>query len=200
MKTLFSLMLLLVSFNIFAQTDKIYDSLNAQVVSIKARTPVNSDNHAVINIIQALSDETLQSDAGELSEGTRVTYQKMLSDPTTTNWHLLYLYQAHSDNVIQPTPNPKFQQACIKLLFEEFIDTYDAAPAVILIYAGETLMTQNTAAAAEHFKKALVHYPKSIPLMVYRWQLISEGPEKKQLYAKLKKDHPNHWMVKLMVK
>jgi amino acid permease len=98
-------------------------------------------------------------------------------------------------------PDTAFQAACIHVLFEEFIDTYNTAPAVILIFMGETLMGQNNKiVAAEHFKMSLKYYPESVPLLVYRWQLTDDAAEKEQLYKKLKKEHLNHWMVQMMLK
>ncbi len=201
MKRILFICFLLLSIAGFAQNSTAYDSLNTAVVKLKANSLINSNDHRVINVLQALSDETLQSDEGELTEATRKTYLSMLKDPKLANRHLLYLYQAYTDNISRPEPNPYFQQACALLLFEEFIDTYDTAPAVVLIFMGESLMSGgNNPAAAEHFKKALDVYPDSVPLMVYRWKLTEDTAEKKKLYDKLKKKHPKHWMVQQMLK
>ncbi len=183
------------------QAQGTYESLSAELESVKKKCRADGRDKGVYRLMESLQNELLEADNGQLSDETIAAYKTYANDPTLHNSHIFYLFQRYQDEAENPDVTSDFQLGCMKLLSAECISTYKAIPAIVLVYMGEALMAAGMdQKAGEHFEMALSHYPDSVPIKVYRYSLAPDGPAKENMKKHLLKKHPNHWMVKDMVK
>ena len=176
------------------------DSLSTEFNKVKAAAVIDKNDKQVLQLLEMLYADVMQSDKGMISEQTLSEYKRIEADKQVPNWQIFYLFDQYQDYVTSTMETgktiPDFQLASIGLLKDEVLLIYEQIPAVVLIYMGETLIVSGMEQRAKaHFELSLQFYPESVPINVYNYLLCDNSEEKAKLGKKLKKLHPNHWMV-----
>ncbi len=85
-----------------------------------------------------------------------------------------------------------------KLYRERFSlkDTEDGHPLTTLHIIENLINRGDKKNAIYETERAVKNNPNFVPFQVYSWQLETNQAEKQKKYKKLKKEHPNHWIVK----
>jgi hypothetical protein len=198
------LLAILFCLNAYSQADSldvVYTALKASLDEIKAAYPPDGKDKQVWDLFVKMDEEVMQGDAGDLTDETGNRFRELLDAPDTKNVHLLVLLQSYYSHLSAEEPSEAVQMALIRLLVEESEAIYKAVPGMVYIFKVEALISSgNDKEALKQADQALKHYPKSIPLLIYRHDLTTDAAAKKQLHDQLLKEHPNHWMVKEYIK
>jgi uncharacterized protein (DUF433 family) len=178
---------------------KQYEAINKSAV-------IDGKDMTVYNLLDAFYTEGLNADAGEPSQQTIEKITAVMADEKTPNRNLLEILLIYTDQLRimaekNEKNNPGFQFMTTDLLARESIKIYGKVPVLIQIYQGEAFMVayQDDKAQAI-FKAILAEYPDCMPARVYDCMLTKDEAEKQRLTAALKKEKPNHWMVKQFLK
>jgi len=68
---------------------------------------------------------------------------------------------------------------------------------LIYLHIAESLINRNlNEYAIEYINELLLIQPDFVPAKVYSWQLEEDPSVKQRKYNELKRDHPNHWIVR----
>jgi len=205
MKKLHLLILFVVglSSNLYSQqSTTTYDSLSVELAKIKAKSEISKTDRNILNLLNKLHDENLQSDNGGISKETLKEYESYKTNKVLRNWHIFYLFDTYQNEVTNTElnghkNNRSLRLAIMKLLSGELIQLYGDIPPIVLVYMGEALMNADyNDKARNHFEMSLQFYPQSVPLKVYNWVLTNNQSQKNKLYKDLTKKHKDHWMVK----
>jgi len=169
---------------------------------VKNKTKILSTDKTIYNILDKLYEETLQANDGQPGEETIRSYQQFKTDTTLANRHIALLFDTYQ-TIINETatkgekPPTDICVPLMKSLVNECISVYNRVPAIVSIYMGEALLGAGmTDEARKHFKMSLQFYPNSIPLLVYNYRLEEDSTKKEEELMNLKKNYPEHWMVK----
>ena len=171
---------------------------------IKSKSNISSTDTSVLKMFSHFFFASLQSDNNITLDTVIVNYLKRFdSEITLPNRHLVYLFihyqalvtNATMENMRIPT------EICIpiiKSLADECLSIFKIIPPLVRIYTVEALLNDSnlTDQAKQEVKLSLKAYPDCIPLQVYDHNLEQDSVMKKQKLTALKRDHPNHWMVK----
>lgn len=188
-------MLLLSGIHAFSQTAA---AAKEVFEKIKKETAIDSDDRSVYNILDEFYEKNLQAENDEMTRETIEKFQKLASDPSTKNIHILMLFLMYQQHISQTAmvgkqPNPEFQVEATRLLEEETQMIYKKTPAIIYIYKYEALDSANKAEEAKATAiQGLKEYPDSVPLKIYTYLTTKDETLKSDLLNK----HSNHWMVK----
>jgi hypothetical protein len=171
--------------------------------TVKQHTRIDGDDKMVLDVLDALFETAMQSDAGDIADPEVILkYQKLQSDKTLANRHILLLLGHYQALVAQPgiQTETRTMNMALPMLLElagECMVVYDNIPVIVCVYMGEALMAVGRMdEARKHFKMTLEYYPDAIPLQVYNYQLETDPKAKSAQRKKLKKTYPHHWMVK----
>ncbi|TXF74906.1 hypothetical protein [Chryseobacterium sp.] len=187
-----------------AQGDTNYEKTLKDFMLFKKNVKIDPKNKSVLNVLNAMYDETLQSDAGILSDRTAKEYDRLLNESNVPNQQVLYLYKKYQTYIAENSvngkkPDAEYQLNLVKLLAGESIYSLDNLPKIVAVFMAESLISSgNYEAAKNNIDLSLKRYPDSIPLNVYKYYLNKENNIK--LKEKLLKEHPNHWMVQSFVR
>jgi len=185
----------------FAQSPLV-DEAAKEFEKINKAAVTNSKDLKVFTLLEAFYKEALKSDDGELTQGTIDDITKLMETPDLPNLNILQIflmyqgYIAEMDENKQPM-DTEFQLLTTDVLVTESTKIYKKVPTIITIYRGEALMSvKKDEEAIALFKNLLVTQPDCVPAKIYTYLLSKNETERTQLAAALKKDRPNHWMVK----
>jgi hypothetical protein len=165
---------------------------------IKKESQIDGNDKTIYNLLDEFYDKNLQAENDEMTPETIERIQKLASDSTTKNIHILILFLMYQQHISQTAavgkkPNPDFQIATIKLLEDETKSVYGKIPAIVYIYKYEALDSGEKKDEAKAVAiQGLKEYPDSVPLKVYSYMTTKDESIKNDLI----KNHPNHWMVK----
>lgn len=199
MKNLFLSLYVLIGCVGFAQDKVTIEHVRAELDNFKKKRAQDGENFLVLQILDDLNTGLLQSDLGYCSQGTLRRLELLVSDSSTANWSILFLYSKYQNFILEVQKNPeqedpRYQMDLVKLLADECMEIYGTIPNLVLIYMTQALIN------GQYLEKALVHvdyslaiYPESIPLKVYKVLLDPDG--NKSLKKQLLKNHGAHWMV-----
>lgn len=189
----------------FAQNPML-DEAAKEFEKINASAVTNGKDLKVYNLLESFYKEALKTDDGELTQGTVDDITKLMETPNLPNGNILQIflmyqgYIAEMDEAKQPM-DPDFQLLATDVLVKESTKIYKKVPTIITIYRGEALMSgEKTTEARTLFKNLLVAQPDCIPAKIYSYLLSENEAEREQIAAALKKERPNHWMVKDFLK
>jgi hypothetical protein len=177
-----------------------------QYAVINENAFIDNSDMTVYNLLNAFYKESLNSDAGEVSQKTIDQVKKIMADNNFPNRNLLEILLFYQDQLRlmaerNEKPNTSFQILTTDVLATQSEKIYGKVPVLIQIYKGETFMVAYMDDKAQAiFKEILVSYPDCIPARVYNCMLTTDEAEKQRLSAALKKERPNHWMVKQFLK
>lgn len=169
---------------------------------IKKESIIDGTDKSVYNILDEFYEKNLQAENDELGQETFEKFQKLVSNPSTKNIHILMLFLLYQEHISQTAvvgkeTDTEFQVEATRLLEEEFQNVYKKIPAIIYIYKYEALDSANkTEEAKATAIQGLKEYPDSIPLKIYAYLNTKDEALKNDLMNK----HPNHWMVKEFIK
>lgn len=195
MKKLVLLLFFFVAINAFSQTAA---AAKEVFEKIKKESQIDDNDKTIYNLLDEFYDKNLQAENDEMTPETVEKIQRLATDSTTKNLHILILFLMYQQHISQTAtvgkkPNPDFQIETMKLLEDETRSVYGKIPAIIYIYKYEALDSgekkdEAKAAALQGLKE----YPDSVPLKVYSYLTTKDETLKNDLI----KNHPNHWMVK----
>lgn len=194
MKNLILTILFCFSINAFAQSNP---PIKETLQKIKAQSKIDPDDKVVFNLLDEFYQKSLQAETDEMTPETIQKIQKIASDPSTKNLHILMLlliYQQYISQKImaKKVPDPKFQIEVITLLENEVKDVYGKIPAIVYIFKAEALDNdQKKEEVKTTVANGLKEYPDSVPLKVYSYLNTKDEALKNDLI----KNHANHWMV-----
>mgnify|MGYP000976641242 CR=1 FL=1 len=84
----------------------------------------------------------------------------------------------------------------LKNLYAERFNEKQIHPLIVLHIIETAINKGNKDEARQFTEKAVKDFPDFIPLHVYSWQLEQDQNLKEQKYSALKKNYPEHWIVK----
>ncbi|MGV3697503.1 hypothetical protein [Flavobacterium sp.] len=183
---------LFITFSGFAQPNE------SRIQQLRSDTKVDSQDRAVITLLEEFYTQALQSELGALNAETSKKMNKLYQSRKTRNRHLLLMFMAYQDHIsktaaIGKPSNTKFQVEIMTDLAHEFKTIFNEIPAIIYIYKFEALDTSGKKEeAANVLNEGLSEYPDSVPLKIYKF--LSSKDE--AIKIDLINNHPNHWMVK----
>jgi hypothetical protein len=195
MKKLVLLFLFFFGINAFSQTAA---AAKEVFEKIKKESQIDGNDKTIYNLLNEFYDKNLQAENDEMTSETVEKIQKLASDSTTKNLHILILFLMYQQHISQTAAvgkktNPDFQIATAKLLEDETRSIYGKLPAIIYIYKYEALDSGEKKEEAKAVAiQGLKEYPDSVPLKVYSYMTTKDESIKNDL----NKNHPNHWMVK----
>lgn len=201
MKIKLLFIILFLSFNLHSQKS-VYDSLKVELNIFKKNVKIDKSDLSIYELLNNFYHENLQTNKG-LSNSTLKTYREFSESDSLKNKSILFLfnkYQYHISKTatIGKNPDPEFQIAVMKLLAGECVEIFDSIPAIVLIYMGEALMSnQLNEKALEHFEISYKFYPDSIPIMIYL--VLLDEKKHSKVKKKLLRKHKKHWMVQKMI-
>lgn len=185
----------------FAQ-NPLVDEAAKEFEQINKTAVINGKDLKVYNLLESFYKEALKTDDGELTQGTIDDITKLMEAPETPNSNILQIflmyqgYIAEMDENQQPM-DPDFQLMTTDVLVNESTKIYKKVPTIITIYRGEALMSgERNEEAKTLFKNLLAVQPDCIPAKIYTYLLSENETERQQIATALKKERPNHWMVK----
>jgi hypothetical protein len=95
---------------------------------------------------------------------------------------------------------PSLPRQCMEVLrylTDNYNARFDAVHPLLLLHTLETSINAGNNDGARVVMQELVRmYPNFVPGLVYQWQLEKDPQAKQRYYSQLKKEHPNHWIVK----
>lgn len=192
---------LLITSVAFAQNPML-DEAAKEFEKINTSAVTNSKDLKVYNLLETFYKEALKTDDGELTQGTIDDITKLMESPDVANINILQIflmyqgYIAEMDENKQPM-DPDFQLLATDVLVKESTKIYKKVPTIITIYRGEALMSgEKTEEARTLFKNLLATQPDCVPAKIYTYLLSENETERTQIATALKKERPNHWMVK----
>ena len=194
MKNLITIFFIIMSVSLFAQKQEAY--LNF-VKELKKDAKIDKTDKVVYNLLNNFYEETLQSDAGEMSPQTLEKIQNFYADKNSKNKQILNMFLAYQNHIsetaaIGKQPNSKFQVDLMSDLEEEIKNIYGNVPVIILIYKAEALNSDGQSKeSAKLIDSSLNSFPNSIPLKVYKYLDTKDEKIKEDLI----KNHAKHWMV-----
>ncbi|MCS3867703.1 hypothetical protein J3D55_000619 [Chryseobacterium ginsenosidimutans] len=195
MKKLVLLFLFFLGIHAFSQTAA---AAKEVFEKIKKESQIDGNDKTIYNLLDEFYDKNLQAENDEMTPETIERIQKLASDSTTKNIHILILFLMYQQHISQTAavgkkPNPDFQIATMKLLEDETKSVYGKIPAIVYIYKYEALDSGEKKDEAKAVAiQGLKEYPDSVPLKVYSYMTTKDESIKNDLI----KNHPNHWMVK----
>ncbi|MBN2060126.1 MAG: hypothetical protein JW882_06880 [Deltaproteobacteria bacterium] len=165
------------------------------IISDNSKKKTNNDN---ISFIMDLTYESFQSDDGPMvNPKINKSFDELLKfkdDVNLENRDLAYLllfYQTYSQEM------PSLCLKYIELLTKNYFVRFNKIHPILLLYKAETLMQlKNGEASIEVLNELRKIDPTFIPAKVYEYQFEPDPNKAKILLEKLKKDYPNHWIVK----
>lgn len=173
---------------------------------INQNTFIDSSDTTVYDVLERFYEEGLNDDAGEVSQKTIDRITAIMGDANFPNRNLLEILLIYQDELRHMAernekPNTSFQIMTTDLLATQCEKIYGKVSVLIQIYQGETFMVAYfDDKALALFKDILTTYPNCIPARVYKCILTKDEAEKQRLSDALKKERPNHWMVKQFLK
>lgn len=141
--------------------------------------------------------ECFESDEGPDTPKMLINLKKMsklMNDSNIHNGQLAYLQVGY----IKSLKNPKNGLIWMKALKEEYFKVYNTSlNPFILLYEGEALINAGLQSEAhKHFIEFQKSYPNSVTAMCYIYQTEQDDNLAQTWLSILKKEHPNHWIVK----
>lgn len=194
MKKLALIFLIMINLSLYAQNKP---SIKDIYPEIKKQSQIDKSDKTVYNLLTTFYDKNLQADQEEMTPEDIQQIERLVSDPSTKNIHILMLflmYQQHISKTaaVGKEPDADFQIDTMNILESETKEIFGKIPAIIYIYKAEALESghkkdesQNTVA------QGLKEYPDSIPLKVYSYLNTKDNAIKTDLI----KNHSKHWMV-----
>ena len=194
MKNLIAVFFIIISSTLFSQKSEVYLKF---IKELKKDSEIDKTDKVVYNLLNSFYEETLQSDAGEMTPRTAEKIQNFYSDKNSKNKQILNMFLAYQNHISETAavgkqPNSKFQVDLMTDLEEEIKNIYGDVPAIILIYKAEALNSDGQSEeSAKLINSSLNNFPNSIPLKVYKY--LDTKDEK--IKEDLTKNHSKHWMV-----
>lgn len=194
MKKLALIFLIMINLSLYAQNKP---SIKEIYPEIKKQSQIDKSDKTVYNLLTTFYEKNLQADQEEMTPEDIQQIERLVSDPSTKNIHILMLflmYQQHISKTaaVGKEPDADFQIDTMNILEIETKEIFGKIPAIIYIYKAEALESghkkeesQNTVA------QGLKEYPDSIPLKVYSYLNTKDNAIKNDLI----KNHSKHWMV-----
>lgn len=194
MKKLALIFLIMINLSLYAQNKP---SIKDIYPEIKKQSQIDKSDKTVYNLLTTFYEKNLQADQEEMTPEDIQQIERLVSDPSTKNIHILMLflmYQQHISKTaaVGKEPDADFQIDTMNILEDETKEVFGKIPAIIYIYKAEALESghrkeesQNTVA------QGLKEYPDSIPLKVYSYLNTKDNAIKNDLI----KNHSKHWMV-----
>lgn len=194
MKKLALIFLIMINLSLYAQNKP---SIKDIYPEIKKQSQIDKSDKTVYNLLTTFYEKNLQADQEEMTPEDIQQIERLVSDPSTKNIHILMLflmYQQHISKTaaVGKEPDVDFQIDTMNILESETKEIFGKIPAIIYIYKAEALESghkkdesQNTVA------QGLKEYPDSIPLKVYSYLNTKDNAIKNDLI----KNHSEHWMV-----
>ncbi|MCA6066959.1 hypothetical protein JI747_007205 [Chryseobacterium sp. RG1] len=194
MKKLALIFLIMINLSLYAQNKP---SIKDIYPEIKKQSQIDKSDKTVYNLLTTFYEKNLQADQEEMTPEDIQQIERLVSDPSTKNIHILMLflmYQQHISKTaaVGKEPDIDFQIDTMNILESETKEIFGKIPAIIYIYKAEALESghkkdesQNTVA------QGLKEYPDSIPLKVYSYLNTKDNAIKNDLI----KNHSKHWMV-----
>lgn len=195
MKKTVLLLFFLLSIHVFSQTAA---AAKEVFEKIKKESKTDGNDTTIYNLLDKFYKQSLQADTDEVKPETIEKVQKLASDPSTKNIHLLMLFLMYQQHISQTAAarkkaDPEFQTEMIELLKDETKSVYGTLPAIIYIYEYEALeRAGKTEEAKMAVSEGLKMYPDSVPLKVYSYINTKDEALKNDLVT----NHSGHWMVK----
>ena len=195
-KRLTTILLTLSFFVVKAQNSN--GSFEKTIFDIKAKSKIDKNDKACLDLINDFYNEALQSNKGELENGTVEKLQTFMKSNDSKNKHLLTLFLMYQQHITETAakglkPNSEFQVKTMNVLEKEFQDVYGVIPPIIFIYKSEALNSDKKfEEAKEKVKEGLNISPSSIPLKIYRYMDTKDENLKGDLIT----NHANHWLVR----
>jgi len=205
MKKLLLLAFSIIPFFCFSQ-GSLSQAAAQQYTVINDNAFIDRDDLRIFNLFEKFYQETLNSDKGEMSAKTVDEIKTIMADNNFPNRNLLEILLMYQDQLRlmaerNEKPNSSFQILTTDVLATQSEKIYGKVPVLIQIYKGETFMVAYMDDKAQSiFKEILVTNTDCIPARVYNCILTKDKAEKKRLLDALKKERPNHWMVKQFLK
>lgn len=170
--------------------------------TVKNKTKINKKDKSIVTILDKIYQKTLQADDLELDEKTMNEYLRYFKDTSLPNRHIALMFENYQTIINESAAKGERPPAeiCVPLmttLSKECLSIFNSIPVIVSIYMGEAYQSAGMIdKARDEFKRALVVYPNSIPLLVYNYQYEQDAAKKESKLAELKKKYPNHWLVK----
>src|SRR5690606_12469214 len=196
LKKLLSIFIFFIVICVFGQFSSV--QIDSIADELKQKTIIDKDDTEVLEILNRLYEDVLQSDEGELSLEASVSLNNFYTNENSKNLHILTLLLIYQEYFLQVINNEiiedsNYQLALIQKIEAEIRNLYDEIPAIIYIYKVESLETNGLRNDVETvLQEGLAKFPDSIPLKVYTYLITNDSSIKDFLV----KNHPDHWMVK----
>lgn len=169
---------------------------------VKNRTKISVSDTTILSVLNETYQVVLQADDLHPHEETIRKLKQFETDTTLANRHIALLFDNYQTIITETAIKGQSPPGdiCVQLmntLAYECYELFGRIPVIVYIYGGEALHSAGLIdEATAHFKKALKFYPDSIPLQVYNYRFEKNKNKQRALLARLKKEHPTHWMVK----
>lgn len=162
----------------------------------------HSKNKKAANNIKTILDllyNSFQSNKGPYFDKTYMpkavahlkSFETATQKPHRDLAYLIYFYNIYNQKL------PSVSLQAITLLEQQYQQRFGTIHPLILLYKAETYINLGTINHAnEYIKKLRSFDPTCIPAKAYEYRLEKNNFQKDELYKNLKKNHPNHWIVK----
>ncbi len=173
---------------------------------IKENTKISPDDMKIIEVLNYIYEKTLQLDDFDERVNPYENFVKYRTDTTLANRHIAYLFENSLivSTEISQNDSPELRKISLDLnrsMASECLSLFGAIPVIVYIYLGEDLIGYDMIdEAIENFEVALQLYPDCIPCKVYSCVLEKDPVKKSEKSKELRKKHPNHWLVKELIK
>lgn len=194
MKKLALIFLIMINLSLYAQNKP---SIKDIYPEIKKQSQIDKSDKTVYNLLTTFYDKNLQADQEEMTPEDIQQIERLVSDPSTKNIHILMLflmYQQHISKTaaVGKEPDADFQIDTMNILESETKEIFGKIPAIIYIYKAEALESGHKKDESQStVAQGLKEYPDSIPLKVYSYLNTKDNAIKNDLI----KNHSKHWMV-----
>lgn len=179
--------------------DKILDYKTDEFLLPPWVIEVNSPNKNSKNNIKPIMDllyESFNSDLGPSNPKMIAAIQSFTqyeADTSMANRDLVYLLKFYIDN----SGNADLALKTIERLKELYNQRFDAEHGLIFLFYGETYLDLgNKNEAKQIFEKILKIDSSYVPALVYDYKLETDKKSSKGKLKILKKEYPNHWLIK----
>jgi len=181
----------------FTEAQKNYnvDSVRSEIREVLKSATRDSSNKSCEDLLTAFY-QCFESDQGQANPEmlnamvNLFSYKDDLSLPNRQIATLLY-------NYINSVSESEIALEWIKALKTEYASVYKKKHPLILLYEGESLINAGKIPAAHtHFLHFHKEFPNSVTALCYVYQTETDQNLAQSWLSILKKEHPNHWIVK----
>lgn len=141
MKKLALIFLIMINLSLYAQNKP---SIKDIYPEIKKQSQIDKSDKTVYNLLTTFYEKNLQADQEEMTPEDIQQIERLVSDPSTKNIHILMLflmYQQHISKTaaVGKEPDADFQIDTMNILESETKEIFGKIPAIIYIYKAEAL-------------------------------------------------------------